>query len=91
MPRLIRTRFTVTGAASDELATKPGSPAYEAVMALTPSGSVVRSKLVVVTPPLVESVDVPSGVPPSVKVTIPVGFAVPVIEVTVAVNVMAPP
>ncbi len=91
MPRLVGARLTVTGAASDELATKPGSPAYEAVMALAPRGSVVTSRLVVVTPTWVESSDEPSVVSPSVKVTTPVGFAAPEIDVTVAVSVMFSP
>jgi hypothetical protein len=42
--------------------------------------------LVVVTPPLVVSVDVPIGVPSSVKVTLPVGLAFPPLAVTVAVK-----
>ena len=68
--------LTVTKAAVlDALAPKSRSPPNEAVMALTPSGRVVRSMLVVVTPSSVVSVDVPIGVPSSVKVTLPVGFA----------------
>ena len=55
-------------------------------MELTPNGRVVRSMLVVVTPSVVVSVDVPIGVPSSVKVTLPVGFAVPALAATVAVN-----
>ena len=60
-------------------------------MELTPSGSVVRSMLVVVTPPDVVSVDVPSGAPLSEKVTLPVGFATLVLAATVAVNETASP
>ena len=60
-------------------------------MELTPSGSVVRSMLVVVTPPVVVSVDVPSGAPLSMKVTLPVGFASPPPAATVAVNETASP
>ena len=46
-------------------------------MELAPNGRVVRSMLVVVTPPVVVSVDVPIGVPSSVKVTLPVGVRRP--------------
>ena len=60
-------------------------------MELTPSGRVVRSMLVVVTPSVVVSVDVPIGVPSSVKVTLPVRFAVPAFAATVAVNETASP
>jgi hypothetical protein len=47
--------------------------------------------LVVVTPPVVVSVDVPIGEPLSVKVMLPVGFAVPALAATVAVNETASP
>jgi len=50
--------------------------------------------LVVVTPPDVVSVDVPSGAPLSEKVTLPVGFvgfAAPALAATVAVNETASP
>jgi hypothetical protein len=47
--------------------------------------------LVVVNPSVVVSIDVPSGVPLSVKVTLPVGFAVPAVAVTVAVNEIGSP
>jgi hypothetical protein len=42
--------------------------------------------LVEVTPPVVVSVDAPIGVPSSVKVTLPVGFSIPALTATVAVN-----
>jgi hypothetical protein len=42
--------------------------------------------LVEVTPPVVVSVEAPSGAPLSVKVTFPVGFAVPALTATVAVK-----
>jgi hypothetical protein len=89
LPRLssVVARLTVTSAeVPDVLAPKLGSPPNEAPMELTPRGSVVRSMLVVVTPPVVDSVDVPIGVPSSLKVTLPVGFASPALAVTVAVK-----
>jgi hypothetical protein len=55
-------------------------------MGLTPNGRVVRSMLVEVTPSVVVSVDVPIGVPSSVKVTFPVGCAPPALAITVAVR-----
>ncbi len=84
--------LTVTSAAvPDVLAPKSESPPNEAAMESTPSGRVVRSMLVVVTPAVVVSTEVPIGVPSSVKVTVPVGFAVPALGVTVAVKETASP
>jgi hypothetical protein len=42
--------------------------------------------LAVVTPSVVDSIDVPTGAPPSVKVTLPVGLAAPALAATVAVK-----
>jgi hypothetical protein len=47
--------------------------------------------LVIVTPSVVDNVDVPMGCPSSVKVTYPVGSAVAALEATVAVNEIGSP
>jgi len=83
--------LTVTGTGPESLDAKLVSPTKEAPMALAPKGRVVTSRLVVVTPLVVVSVDVPIGVPLSVKVTCPVGFAAPLLAATVAVKEIGSP
>src|SRR6516165_12449982 len=51
------------------------SPPYEAVMVCPPTARLAVLKLAVLTPPLVVSVPWPMLVPPSEKVTVPVGLA----------------
>ena len=61
-------------------------------MESVPTGSVVTRMLAVVTPAVVDSVELPSVVVPlSVNVTDPVGFAVPDVGATVAVSVTGCP
>jgi hypothetical protein len=77
--------FTVTVA--DE-APKPALPPYEAVMTLFPvlNWLALTVREAVAVPPEPERLPVPSDVLPSVKVTEPVGVALPLAAVTVAVS-----
>ncbi len=52
-----------------------------------PTGSVVVSMLAEVTPSVVVTVEAPSVVPSTLKVTVPSGTATPVVGATVAVSV----
>ena len=80
--------LTVTVAAlADELGRKPALPLNEAITESEPTGNVVRSMLVDVTPSVVDSVEEPRFVPLTVKVTVPSGIAVPDVGATVAVSV----
>jgi len=74
--------------AGDVLPEKFASPGYCAVMECTP---VVRAVVENVATPEEFSVPVPSAVAPSRNVTMPVGFAVPLAGVIVAVNITLAP
>jgi hypothetical protein len=84
--RTVVARLTATTVVADALVPKLASPLKDAPMELSPNGRVVRSKLVVVDPSVVVNNEVPIGVPSSVKVTTPVGFALPPFAATVAVK-----
>jgi len=80
--------FTVCVSAVDVLVVKFPSLAYTAVRLWLLALNAVVDVVNVATPETF-NVPVPSGVAPSLKVTVPVG--VPPVEVTVAVSVTAPP
>ena len=87
-PSVVDALVTLTVAAlADELGRKPALPLNDAPTESEPSGSVVRSMLVDVTPSVVDSVEEPRFVPLTVKVTLPSGIAVPDVGATVAVSV----
>ncbi len=77
----------MVAALADELGKKSALPPYEAITASEPTGNVVRSMLVDVTPSVVDNVEEPSVVPLTLNVTMPSGRAVPVVGATVAVSV----
>jgi hypothetical protein len=72
----------------DVLVEKFASPLYFAVMVCGPAESVEVENVAI---PAALSVPVPSEVAPSRKDTVPVGFAVPLAGVTVAVNITLAP
>ena len=83
--------FTVIVMRSDVLAVKSVDPLYVAVKVWLPAPSDDSSSLAVCTVPTRARVAVPAVVAPSLKVTVPVGFAVPLAGLTTALSFAVPP